>query len=101
MTWLSAAKHFLFAKAEVTLPGSKYAEIIRLSQGKLQLLYGLGGIAMMDGLGHGACAIMPGLALVEVYARIFQLWDGGELDNAKALSISSSRISSLRCSILN
>jgi dihydrodipicolinate synthase/N-acetylneuraminate lyase len=78
-------ENFLFAKLEVTLPGSKCAEIIRLSGGKLQVLYGLGGIAMVDGLEHGACGIMPGPALVEVYTRIFQLWDGGELEGAKAL----------------
>ena len=78
-------ENFVFAKLEVTLPGYKCAEIIRLSRGKLRVLYGLGGIAMIDGLEHGACGIMPGPALVELYARIFQLWDGGEFDNAKAL----------------
>jgi dihydrodipicolinate synthase/N-acetylneuraminate lyase len=78
-------ENFLFAKLEITLPGSKCAEIIRLSGGKLQVLYGLGGIAMIDGLEHGACGIMPGPALVEVYAGIFQLWDSGEFKQAKAL----------------
>ena len=78
-------ENFLFAKLEVTLPGSKCAEIIRLSGGKLQVLYGLGGIAMIDGFEHGACGIMPGPALIELYTRIFELWDGGEIDNAKAL----------------
>ena len=46
--------NFRFAKLEVLLPGSKCAEIIHLSGGKLEVLYGLGGVAMMDGLAHGA-----------------------------------------------
>lgn len=67
------------------IPGAKCAEIIRLSGGKLQVLYGLGGVAMMDGLAHGACGMMPGPALVEVYARIFQLWDTGQANQARLL----------------
>jgi dihydrodipicolinate synthase/N-acetylneuraminate lyase len=77
--------NFLFAKLETLIPGAKCAEIIRLSGGKLQVLYGLGGVAMMDGLAHGACGMMPGPALIEVYARIFQLWDSGQGDEARAL----------------
>jgi 4-hydroxy-tetrahydrodipicolinate synthase len=77
--------NFLFAKLENILPGAKCAEIIRLSGGKLQILYGLGGVAMIDGLEHGATGMMPGSALVDVYARVFQLWDLNRKDDAKAL----------------
>lgn len=76
--------NFLFAKLEVLLPGTKCSEIIRSSGGKLQVLYGLGGIAMMDGLDHGACAMMPGAALVDVYQEIFRLYDSGNIDGAKS-----------------
>jgi len=77
--------NFRFAKLEVLLPGSKCAEIIHLSGGKLQVLYGLGGVAMMDGLAHGATGMMPGSALVEVYAKIFRLYGAGQVDQARAL----------------
>ncbi len=77
--------NFLFAKLEVLLPGSKCAEIIRASGGKLQVLYGLGGVAMMDGLAHGACAMMPGSALVDIYREIFRLYDSGNIHEAKTL----------------
>jgi len=69
----------------VLLPGSKCEEIIRLSGGKLQVLYGLGGVAMMDGLAHGATGMMPGAALVEVYAEIFRRYGVGQVDGARAL----------------
>lgn len=78
--------NFLFAKLEVVLPGTKCAEIIKSSGGKLQVLYGLGGIAIMDGLAHGACAIMPGSGLVDVGAEIFRLYDSGNREGAKLLS---------------
>ncbi len=77
--------NFLFAKLEVLLPGTKCEEIIRSSGGKLQVLYGLGGVAMVDGFAHGASAMMPGSALVDVYRHIFYLYDSGNVDGAKAL----------------
>jgi 4-hydroxy-tetrahydrodipicolinate synthase len=49
------------------------------------VIYGLGGIAMMDGFAHGASAMMPGAAALEVYVRIYRLYKEGRLDQAKAL----------------
>jgi 2-keto-3-deoxy-L-arabinonate dehydratase len=82
-----ANKHsnFLFAKLEVTLPGQKCAEIIRRSNGRLQVIYGLGGVAMLDGLAHGASAVMPGTAAIDVYVRIYKLFEEGKSGEAKAL----------------
>jgi 2-keto-3-deoxy-L-arabinonate dehydratase len=77
--------NFLFAKLEVTLPGQKCAEIVRRTQGRLQVIYGLGGIAMLDGLAHGASAMMPGTAAVDVYVRIYELYQKGQKAEAKAL----------------
>jgi len=74
-----------FAKLEIVLPGAKATEIIQLSGGRLQVLYGLGGVALMDGLAHGAVGVMPGTAVVEIYARIFSLYDQGHRQKAQAL----------------
>lgn len=76
--------NFQFAKLENTLPGAKGAEIIQLSVGKLQVLYGMGGLAMMDGLAHGAMGVMPGSGLIEAYARLFKLYDSGCVGEAAA-----------------
>lgn len=78
--------NFLFAKLEVVLPGTKCAEIIKASGGKLQVLYGLGGIWIMDGLAHGACAMMPGSGLVDVNAEIFRRYDSGNIEGAREIS---------------
>jgi 2-keto-3-deoxy-L-arabinonate dehydratase len=78
--------NFQFAKIEVVLPGTKCAEIIRASGGKLQVLYGWGGMWIMDGLAHGACAMMPGSCLVDVNAEIFRRYDAGNIEGARELS---------------
>ncbi len=82
-----AQKHpnFRFAKLEVTLPGRKCAEIVEQSKGQVQIIYGLGGIAMIDGLNHGASAVMPGAACIEVYVRVYELYTQGKKDQAEAL----------------
>ena len=82
-----ARKHanFRFAKLEVTLPGRKCAEIVEQTAGQVQIIYGLGGVAMMDGLVHGASAMMPGAACIEVYVRVYELYARGQRDEAKAL----------------
>jgi 4-hydroxy-tetrahydrodipicolinate synthase len=74
-----------FAKLENVLPGEKAADIIRASHGRIQILYGLGGVALLDGLAHGAMGVMPGPALVELYARIFRLFDQDRLHEARTL----------------
>jgi len=77
--------NFRFAKLEVTLPGTKCAEIVEKSGGQVQVIYGLGGIAMLDGLSHGASAMMPGAACLEVYVRAHELYKGGNKKEARDL----------------
>lgn len=77
--------NFMFAKLEVLLPGTKSAEIIEQSKGQVQIIYGLGGIAMMDGLAHGASAVMPGAAALDIYVRVYELYKQGQKEEAKAL----------------
>lgn len=77
--------NFRFAKLEVLLPGAKCAEIVSKSDGRVGVIYGLGGVAMMDGFAHGASAMMPGAAALEVYVRIYELYRQGHRDEAKAL----------------
>jgi dihydrodipicolinate synthase/N-acetylneuraminate lyase len=77
--------NFRFAKLEIILPGSKCAEIIEKTEGRVQIIYGLGGIAMMDGFRRGASAVMPGAAVLEVYVRTYRLFQSGREQEARAL----------------
>lgn len=76
-------KNFQFAKLEILLPGQKCAEIVEQTEGRVQVIYGLGGIAMMDGLRRGASAVMPGAAVLEVYVRAYELYRSGRDQHAK------------------
>ena len=74
-----------FAKLENPLPGAKCADIIRESEGRLQVVFGLWGIYMADGLPKGAGGIMAGPGIVEVYAKIISLFDEGREDESRKL----------------
>jgi dihydrodipicolinate synthase/N-acetylneuraminate lyase len=74
-----------FAKLENHLPGTKCEEIIRESDGRLQVIFGFWGIYMADGLPKGATAIMAGPGIVEVYARIISLFDEGKIGESRKL----------------
>jgi dihydrodipicolinate synthase/N-acetylneuraminate lyase len=74
-----------YAKLENSLAGGKCTDIIRLSDKKVDVLFGMGGIALFDGLEHGACGVMPGIALADIFARIFELHWAERTFEAKAL----------------
>ncbi|HEY6293790.1 MAG TPA: dihydrodipicolinate synthase family protein [Terriglobia bacterium] len=76
--------NFQFVKLENILPGERCQEIISQSRGKIQVLYGWGGLRLFDGWAHGACGIMPGPALSGIFVQIFKLYDAGHVDEAKA-----------------
>jgi dihydrodipicolinate synthase/N-acetylneuraminate lyase len=78
-------QNFLFTKLEIVMPGQKCAEILERTEGRVQVIYGLGGIAMLDGLYRGASAFMPGTALLEVYVRTYVLYRAGRVKEAQAL----------------
>ena len=77
--------NFLFAKLENPLAGAKCAEILRLTQQRLQVLYGWGGLSLLDGLAHGAVGVMPGTALTPLYARVMSLYRFGRKGEARSL----------------
>jgi 4-hydroxy-tetrahydrodipicolinate synthase len=77
-------ENFLFAKLEVMLPGQKAAEIIEKTDGRVQIIYGLGGIAMLDGLARKASAFMPGAAYLDIYVHTYRLFHEGRQAEAKA-----------------
>jgi 2-keto-3-deoxy-L-arabinonate dehydratase len=78
-------KNLKFAKLENPLPGAKCAEIISGSNGQIQVVFGLWGIYMADGMPRGASAIMAGPGITELYARIISLYDEGKVAESKKL----------------
>jgi 4-hydroxy-tetrahydrodipicolinate synthase len=75
-----------FAKLENVLAGEKCAQIVAMSNGRVQVLYGMAGISILDGLAHGISGVMPGPAFVEIYRQIFDCYRAGDLSTAKKFS---------------
>jgi dihydrodipicolinate synthase/N-acetylneuraminate lyase len=71
-----------YAKLENVLAGEKCTQIVSMSKGNVQVLYGMAGISILDGLAHGISGVMPGPAFVEIYRHIFDCYRAG--DNATA-----------------
>ena len=77
--------NFLFAKLENPLAGGKSSEIIRLTGGRVGVIYGWGGLNMFDGLAHGAVGVMPGPSFVDLYIRTMKLYSSGKINEARTL----------------
>ena len=79
-------ENFLFTKLEIIMPGQKCAEIIERTNGRMQVIYGLGGIAMLDGLYRGASAFekfWTELGVSGQWKRTggrFLLWQGADVN---------------------
>jgi 4-hydroxy-tetrahydrodipicolinate synthase len=72
--------NFEAVKLENVLPRERCEQIIRHSNRRIKVFYGWGGLRLFDGLAHGACGIMPGLALARVFVHIFTLYHAGRAD---------------------
>lgn len=58
---------------------------LRTGRPPLQAMVGYAGITMLDALRQGACGVQPGCSFVEIYQRIWRLWEEGGTGEAAAL----------------
>jgi 4-hydroxy-tetrahydrodipicolinate synthase len=70
--------HFRWVKLEEPLMSSKVAAILEAADGKVGVLEGWGGMYILDLIPAGICGVMPGLAVADILAKVFQLATGGE-----------------------
>jgi dihydrodipicolinate synthase/N-acetylneuraminate lyase len=77
--------NFLFAKLENPLAGAKCKQIVDLSGGRIDVLFGWGGLTLFEGLDHGAAGVMPGTALTDIHVRTIGLYRSGKTVEAQAL----------------
>ena len=64
---------------------SKVADVLEATNGEVGVLEGWGGMYMLDLIPAGICGVMPGLAIADVLAKVFQL--GIENDRVGAYRI--------------
>ena len=80
-----AGIHYL--KIEALPPAPKIAELARLLAGEPKgtgaLIGGAGGLYLVDELRRGARATMPGCAYADVFVRVWDLFQAGDVANAR------------------
>lgn len=77
-----AHPHFRWIKLEEPLMSSKVTAILEATNGEVGVLEGWGGMYMLDLIPAGICGVMPGLAISDVLAKVFQLATEGDLVGA-------------------
>ena len=80
-----AHPHFRWVKLEEPMMSPKVASILEATDGEVGVLEGWGGMYMLDLIPAGICGVMPGLAVADVLAIIFQSAAGD--DGARAFDI--------------
>lgn len=74
-----------YVKAEGVPQGVTLTNTIEASNGKLEVLCGWGGLAMIDALERGAIGSMPAAGFTRFFADIQRLWESGQHDQARDL----------------
>ncbi len=77
--------NFLFAKLENPLAGGKSSELVLQTGGRVEVIYGWGGLNLFDGFAHGAVGVMPGASFTDLYVRTINLYSAEKIDEARAL----------------
>jgi 2-keto-3-deoxy-L-arabinonate dehydratase len=74
-----------YVKAEGTPQGGTLSETIRLSEGRLGVFCGWGGLGLLDALERGAAGSMPAMNFTRVFADAQRLYESGEIAAASNL----------------
>lgn len=79
---LEAASNFRYLKLEEPQMGAKVRAIHDASAGRVGVLEGWGGMYVLELTAHGIAGAMPGLALCDLFVKVFDLARAGDLDAA-------------------
>ena len=74
--------NFKYLKLEEPLCAPKFEEIIRITEGKVGLFEGWGGLYMLELVPIGITGVMPGLAVADILQKVFDLRKEGQHDKA-------------------
>lgn len=74
--------NFQYLKLEEPLCAPKFEEIIKVTEGKVGVLEGWGGLYLLELVQVGIIGVMPGLAVSDILQKVFALRQRGENDKA-------------------
>lgn len=78
-------KKELYIKLEASPTGPAISALRKATEGRYEVIVGDGGECMYEALKRGACAVMPGAALIRPYRMIFDAFEKG--DDAEAFDL--------------
>lgn len=74
--------NFKYLKLEEPLCAPKFEEIIRVTEGKIGLFEGWGGLYMLELIPLGIAGVMPGLGVADILQSVFEMRKAGQHDKA-------------------
>ena len=77
--------HFRYLKLEEPMMAAKIEAILQETGGEVGVLEGWGGMYMLELIPAGICGVMPGLAVADLLARVYDLASRGEKAQAYAI----------------
>jgi dihydrodipicolinate synthase/N-acetylneuraminate lyase len=77
-----AHPHFRWIKLEEPMMSAKVTAILEATNREVGVLEGWGGMYMLDLIPAGICGVMPGLAVSDLLAKVFQLATKGDVAGA-------------------
>lgn len=80
-----AHPNFKYLKLEEPLCAPKFENIIHVTEGKVGLFEGWGGLYMLELVPIGIAGVMPGLAVADILQKVFLLRRANETDKAFSL----------------
>jgi dihydrodipicolinate synthase/N-acetylneuraminate lyase len=75
-------ENFKYLKLEEPLCAPKFEEIIKVTDGKIGLFEGWGGLYMLELIPLGIAGVMPGLAVADILQKVFVYRKNGEHERA-------------------
>ncbi len=78
----SSFGNFGYLKLEEPLMGSKVIAIREATRDRIGVLEGWGGMYLLELIPNGICGAMPGLAMCDLFVRVFSLASSGDMDRA-------------------
>ena len=78
-------ENLLYYKIECKPPGAYVSRLRELLNGKGEIFVGNAGFQMIEGFMRGAVGVMPGPSMFDVYRKIYDLIQSGDLPEAMAV----------------
>jgi 4-hydroxy-tetrahydrodipicolinate synthase len=94
---LGSAERDWYLKVETPPTAPRVAEARAVSEGRLGVFGGAGGVSFLQELRRGAQGTMPGSAIPDVFVRVWDLFQSGQVDKAETVLAQCATLLKLLC----